>query len=254
MQLWLAIFQPYQQWRAECWRCGDLSVWNSCRLCSVDLRHSTFAADSRIGYKIHRPNMITELQNHIEPCLDYCALTDIWKLLVFCEFEMQDGVWHAFCVCVVSSCDWKTVIFVEIWRAGVLFVYVNHYCALTDIWKASVKATHDFVSADDIEFYSDRIPRDYMVLQKNIESNRPVKIKKSLVTKGMPEKTATLAESDQIIPVSSLMGNYDWQYFSHISNEGQSVGAVEIYPRCFRRKTRKNHGQNKCVEFFHKNK
>ena len=36
------------------------------------------------------------------------------------------------------------------------------YCALTDIWKASVKATHDFVSADDIEFYSDRIPRDYM--------------------------------------------------------------------------------------------
>lgn len=47
--------------------------------------------------------MITELQNHIEPCLDYCALTDIWK--------------------------------------------------------ASVKATHDFVSADDIEFYSDRIPR-----------------------------------------------------------------------------------------------
>ena len=46
----------------------------------------------------------------------------------------------------------------------------------------------------------------------------------------MPEKTATLAESDQIIPVSSLMGNYDWQYFSHISNEGQSVGAVEIYP------------------------
>ena len=69
-----------------------------------------------------------------------------------------------------------------------------------------------------------------IVLQKNIESNRPVKIKKSLVTKGMPEKTATLAESDQIIPVSSLMGNYDWQYFSHISNEGQSVGAVEIYP------------------------
>ena len=50
--------------------------------------------------------MITELQNHIEPCLNYCALTDIWK--------------------------------------------------------ASVKATHDFVSADDIEFYSDRIPRDYM--------------------------------------------------------------------------------------------
>lgn len=68
--------------------------------------NSTFAADSRIGYKIHRPNMITELQNHIEPCLNYCALTDIWK--------------------------------------------------------ASVKATHDFVSADDIEFYSDRIPRDYM--------------------------------------------------------------------------------------------
>ncbi len=55
--------------------------------------------------------MITELQNHIEPCLNYCALTDIWK--------------------------------------------------------ASDKATHDFVSADDIEFYGSTLLR-FAVEQKGI--------------------------------------------------------------------------------------
>lgn len=36
------------------------------------------------------------------------------------------------------------------------------YEALTKVWLASVKATHDFLSEDDIEFYRQRLPRDYM--------------------------------------------------------------------------------------------
>ncbi len=36
------------------------------------------------------------------------------------------------------------------------------YEALTDVWLASVKATHDFLSEEDIEFYHERIPALYM--------------------------------------------------------------------------------------------
>lgn len=36
------------------------------------------------------------------------------------------------------------------------------YYALTEVWLASVKATHDFLTADDMEFYHQRLPHDYM--------------------------------------------------------------------------------------------
>lgn len=36
------------------------------------------------------------------------------------------------------------------------------YDALTDVWFASVKATHDFLTEDVLEYYRQRIPRDYM--------------------------------------------------------------------------------------------
>lgn len=38
----------------------------------------------------------------------------------------------------------------------------KEYRALTDIWLASVKATHDFLAEEDIDFYYRRIPADYM--------------------------------------------------------------------------------------------
>lgn len=36
------------------------------------------------------------------------------------------------------------------------------YEALTEVWLAAVRATHDFLSADDIEFYRRRLPEVYM--------------------------------------------------------------------------------------------
>lgn len=36
------------------------------------------------------------------------------------------------------------------------------YDALTAVWLASVKATHDFLSAEDLEFYRQRVPHIYM--------------------------------------------------------------------------------------------
>lgn len=36
------------------------------------------------------------------------------------------------------------------------------YDALTEVWLASVRATHDFLTADDMEFYHQRLPRYYM--------------------------------------------------------------------------------------------
>ncbi|NPD91954.1 GNAT family N-acetyltransferase [Xylanibacter muris] len=36
------------------------------------------------------------------------------------------------------------------------------YDVLTNIWTASVMATHDFISENDIEFYRQKIPHDYM--------------------------------------------------------------------------------------------
>lgn len=36
------------------------------------------------------------------------------------------------------------------------------YATLTDIWLASVKATHDFLADDDIEFYRQKLPGEYM--------------------------------------------------------------------------------------------
>ena len=36
------------------------------------------------------------------------------------------------------------------------------YDALTAVWLASVKATHYFLSAEDLEFYRQRVPRIYM--------------------------------------------------------------------------------------------
>lgn len=38
----------------------------------------------------------------------------------------------------------------------------SDYAALTDIWHASVKATHDFLTLGDIDYYRECIPRDYM--------------------------------------------------------------------------------------------
>lgn len=36
------------------------------------------------------------------------------------------------------------------------------YEALTAVWYASVRATHDFLTEEDMEYYRRRIPRDYM--------------------------------------------------------------------------------------------
>ncbi len=41
------------------------------------------------------------------------------------------------------------------------------YATLTDIWLASVKATHDFLADDDIEFYRQKLPGEYMT---NVET------------------------------------------------------------------------------------
>ena len=38
----------------------------------------------------------------------------------------------------------------------------HDYAALTKVWLASVRATHDFLAEKDIEFYIQRIPYDYM--------------------------------------------------------------------------------------------
>lgn len=38
----------------------------------------------------------------------------------------------------------------------------NDYETLTMIWLSSVRATHKFLSEEDIEFYQYRIPRNYM--------------------------------------------------------------------------------------------
>lgn len=36
------------------------------------------------------------------------------------------------------------------------------YEALTAVWLASVKATHDFLTAEDIDFYHEKLSHDYM--------------------------------------------------------------------------------------------
>lgn len=38
----------------------------------------------------------------------------------------------------------------------------HDYTALTTIWLAAVKATHDFLSETDLDFYHERIASDYM--------------------------------------------------------------------------------------------
>ncbi|MCM1206747.1 MAG: GNAT family N-acetyltransferase [Firmicutes bacterium] len=38
----------------------------------------------------------------------------------------------------------------------------HDYERLTDLWLASVRATHDFLTEEDLEYYHRRIPCDYM--------------------------------------------------------------------------------------------
>lgn len=47
-------------------------------------------------------------------------------------------------------------------NTDIVIAYPEDYDQIMEVWKSSVKATHDFLKQEDFEFYQNAIPNNYL--------------------------------------------------------------------------------------------